>query len=231
MAIRSSIIAHAIIAAGLVTGLTIANHSSHGEHPDHDGHDDHAHGDPAPYESPFDWSKHIVPADMNEAVAEWMQRGTPGEPHSFFHKFVGDWEGTMRVWMDPSQPPQETAASATYEMVLGGRFLRQRYQGSIMGRQYEGVGYNGYDNLRKRFTMLWMDSISTTVSISHGSLDPQATTMTCFGEMDEPMTGEIGKPFKLVTKWIDADTHVFETWEVVYGKPFKVFEIEYRRKD
>jgi hypothetical protein len=50
-----------------------------------------------------------------------------------------------------------------------------------------------------------------------------------FGTMDEPMTGEMGKTVKYVTRFIDDNTFKFEAWEVMYGSDFIAFEITYTR--
>jgi hypothetical protein len=43
---------------------------------------------------------------------------------------------------------------------MGGRFLGQRYTGSMMSAPFEGVGYTGYDNVTKKYWGTWIDRMS-----------------------------------------------------------------------
>ena len=165
-----------------------------------------------------------------EAMACWEQSATLGKPHLFLKPFVGTWDTKMRMWMDPSAPPMEDAGTATFALVLGGRFVKQDFAGSMMGMPFEGVGYTGYDNMRKQYVSSWMDSMSTVMLTMQGNLDAKGNVLTQIGHMDEPTTGEINKAYKWVTTWVDDDTFTFGAYEILYGEGVKVFEIEYRRK-
>jgi len=93
-----------------------------------------------------------------------------------------------------------------------------------------GLGLTGYDNNRKLYSMMWTDSMSTGFHTGSGNLSQDGKTMTIFGTMDEPMTGEIGKMVRYTTRVISPDRFVFEIHEVLYGDPFKVVEIQYTRR-
>jgi hypothetical protein len=71
--------------------------------------------------------------------------------------------------------------------------------------------------------------MGTSILHMTGSMSPDAKTQTMFTQMDEPTTGEIGKTVKYVTRFVDDNTMTFEAWEVQYGDPMKVFEIQYTR--
>ncbi|MDX2147887.1 MAG: DUF1579 domain-containing protein [Planctomycetota bacterium] len=176
-------------------------------------------------------AKDALPKQDQQAMMEaWVKAMTPGAQHEKFKEMEGDWECTMRVWMEgPQGKPTEEKGSANYKVILGGRYLQQTFSGSMMGMPFEGVGLTGFDNIRKQFVGTWADSMSTTIMRTVGGISPDGKTMTMFGEMDEPMTGEMGKVVKYVSREISKDKHVFEAHEVMYGEPFKVFEIEYTR--
>lgn len=170
-------------------------------------------------------------AEMGQdPMQAWMEAGTPGLAHEILAISAGEWDAVNRVWMAPGAEPMESTASASMELVMDGRFVKTRYEGSIMGAPFTGMGLMGYDNTRKLFTSLWIDSMSTSMSMAYGSLDETGTILTFVGTMDEPTTGEIGKSYKQVLRMIDEDHSVFEMWEILYGEPFKVMEIEYTRK-
>ncbi len=180
-----------------------------------------------------------MPGDMKAAMDNWLKTISPGKPHKHLEQFVGEWETTMRMFMAPGQPPIETKGTARCEMILGGRYLKMDSAGSfkmpgpdgaMADMPHNGLGLTGYDNNRKLYTMMWADNMGTGLITGKGNLSQDGRTMTMFGEMDEPMTGEMGKPVRYVTRVIDADRYIFEISEVLYGEPFKVVEIEYVRK-
>lgn len=179
------------------------------------------------------------PAAMQAAMDTYLKSIQPGEKHKWLEQFVGEWNTTMRMFWGPGAPPVETSGTAVYSMIHGGRFLRQETTGAVKfpgpdGAMKEyattGLGLTGYDNNRRLYVINWTDSMGTAMYIGSGSLSPDGRILTMFGAMDEPMTGEIGKTVKYITRVESPDRHVFEIHEVLYGDPFKVVEIEYTRR-
>jgi hypothetical protein len=125
-------------------------------------------------------------------------------------------------------PP--TAGSAKFEMMMDGRYLLQTYKGNMMGQPMEGMGIMGYDNNRKLFVNSWVDNFMTGIMPMKGNLSEDGKTLTMIGEMDEPMTGEMGKAVRSRTIWIDDNTFKFTMDEILYGEPFTVVEVTYTRK-
>lgn len=171
------------------------------------------------------------PADMAKSMADWQALMVPGPQHDYLDQFVGDWDTVSRMWMGgPDAPPTETKGESSIRWALGGRYLEQRYTGSMMGMPMEGIGYTGYDRNRNRYFMTWMDNFSTAPSTGYGMFGPEGKVLSFYGQMDEPMTGEIGKGVKYVTRIVDADTHVFEVHDLALGENAKVVEVEYTRR-
>lgn len=223
MKCNRSLLAHAVIASAAITGLAIAQNGQHSGKPSNE-----------PGQRPTDIGAfQMVLGDRKmddaAAMAQWMELGKPGEPHRFLKKFEGKWNTTMRMFTAPGAPPMESKGQATIEPVLGGRFMAHHLAIAMMGVPYEGLGYIGFDNNRRVFINSWMDSMSTVISMSKGSINPAGDQITLFGDMDEPSTGEVGKVGKFVYRFQGEDSFVFEAWEVMYGEPWKVFEIEYTR--
>lgn len=172
-----------------------------------------------------------LPDGMNpeKAMQEWMALAAPGKPHELLASVAGEYTTVGRMWMDPKGPPVESAGKASFKSILGGRFLQQDYHGSMMGMPMNGLGLMGYDNFRHQYTSTWADDMGTVIYSMTGGISHDGKTITQFGAMDEPSTKQIGKTIKWVTRFIDADKLVFESWEVETGDPMKVFEIEYTR--
>ena len=164
------------------------------------------------------------------AMQAWMDSMKPGLGHEWVAQMVGDWDVTMKMWMDPSAPPTESKATSTFEPALNGKFAFQRLKGEMMGMPYEGMGMYGFDNNRQLFITSWADNMNGTISVMKGSLDRTGTVLTQIGEMDEPMSGEMGKPFMGRTTIQGPDTMVFEVYEILYGEAFKVMQFEYTRR-
>jgi len=132
--------------------------------------------------------------------------------------------------MVPGKPPEVTEGTAEMTMVLGGRFLEQHAKGSMMGQPFEGIGFTGYDNYKKRYVSTWMDSAGTTIMMMTGTWNEKKKSCTMTGMMDDPAFKKVVKVTS-VQKMIDDDHQVFEMYSPgPDGKPMKTLEIAYTRK-
>lgn len=163
------------------------------------------------------------------AMQRWMEAGTPGKPHEMLATSVGMWDIKMKTWMDMESPPQVSEGTAEVKPIMGGRFITETLKTEIMGMPYEGLGIFGFDNVTKQFTSAWIDNMNTSITTSQGSISPDGKTLTFIGAMNEPMSGEVGKAFMIKSHMHSADHHSMEMFEVLYGEPVKVMEIQYNR--
>jgi hypothetical protein len=168
------------------------------------------------------------PAMDPAAQQAMMQAAAPGEHHAHMKKLAGNFDYTIKMWMDPSQPPMESAGKRTAEMILGDRFLVEKYTGIFMGMPFEGIGTMGYDNVQQKYVGTWIDNMGTGFMISSGSCDGKGSwTMT--GEAADPMTGKVWKS-RSVMKCIDDNTFVLEMFAPgPDGKETKMMEITAKR--
>lgn len=175
-------------------------------------------------------SKKPEAADHQAGMEAMIKAMTPGEAHKVLNGFAGNWDAKVTMWMAPGAEPLTSAGSAEAKWVLGGRYLEQRFQGSMMGQPFEGIAYTGYDNVLKEYWGTWIDSMSTGLMTSRGRTT-DGKTFTFDATMSDPMTG---KETKATEKIIlhSADHHVFEMWMAgPDGKDFKTMEIAYSRKN
>src|SRR6266498_23605 len=168
--------------------------------------------------------------EMQKAEMEaWMKAATPGEYHKKLDTMVGTWSATVKSWMQPGAPPMESTGTSENQWILGGRWVESKFTGSFMGQPYTGIGYTGYDNIKKRYIGTWMDSMSTSVMMSTGKAG-SGNTYTFTATMPDVMTGKTTTMTEKV-KIIDHDHHVFEMWGPGRdGKVYKMMEITYSRK-
>lgn len=167
-------------------------------------------------------------SDQKAMMDAWMKTMTPGEQHKKLEPFVGSFDVKVTSWMVPGAPAAESSGSAEDRWVLGGRYVQEMFDGQFMGRPFSGIGYTGYDNIKKAFVSTWMDNMSTAIMMTKGSME--GNTMTSSGTMDDPMSGRSQQVTNKVTV-TDNDHHMMEMWGPgPDGKMFKMMEISYARK-
>jgi len=153
---------------------------------------------------------------MDEMMKAWTEAATPGEPHQVLAKMVGEWDTVTKSWMEPGAPPMESKGTCEISMVLGGRYMMQRYRGDMMGQPFEGLGYTGYDNVRKKYFSTWMDDVSTGLMVSIGDEDPETGKVVFTGSYWDPLTkGE--KKAEQVMSEVGPDEYLFEMFEIAPG--------------
>ena len=164
-----------------------------------------------------------------KAMMEAMQKaGTPGDAHKKLDAVVGTFDVKMKMWMDPNKPAEESTGTSENSWVLGNRYVEMKYQGTFMGQPFSGIGYQGYDNVQKKYVGTWMDSSSTGIMNSAGTMT--GNVMKTSATVADPMTGKMCKITSKVTV-ADNDHHTMEMWGPdPTGKNYKMMVIEYTRK-
>ena len=73
--------------------------------------------------------------------------------------------------------------------------------------------------------------MSTSMMYMEGTSTDGGKTIVFNTTMDEPVMGVKDKPVRFISKWVDENTRVLESWDEV-GTPneFKAMEITYTRK-
>lgn len=141
-----------------------------------------------------------MPGEMSPEMAAmmeaWGKAMTPGEPHAMLADHAGSWKMTVKMWMEPGGEPQVSEATASREMIMGGRYLKESVQGSAMGQPFEGFGLTGYDNVTGKYWSSWVDNMSTGVMMSEGEM--KDGKVVYHGTYNDAMTGE---PTKTKTVW------------------------------
>ena len=130
--------------------------------------------------------------------------------------------------MEPGAPAVPMEGSAEIEMVLGGRYLEQRYRGSFLGQSFEGRAMEGYDNVTGEFFSAWFDTMSTGLFLSRGKQDGQRNAVDYLGTHADPMTGD-DVVQKSRTEVIDKDHFRIEMWTQEDGNFRLTMRADYRR--
>jgi hypothetical protein len=153
----------------------------------------------------------------------------PGEFHQKLEPLVGDFEFTMKFWMEPGKPAIESKGTSSTKWILGKRYLQQFVTGDFGGEKFEGMGLTGYDNLEKKYVFSWVDNMGTGIMQGAGSVDKSGKVFTYHSELMDPMTGQRVKE-KDVTTLVDANTFKSEFYRINGDKEVKMMEITYTRK-
>ena len=168
--------------------------------------------------------------EQQATMEAWMKVATPGEGHKALEPMIGSWNVETTMWEKPGEPPQKGGGVAESSWVLGGRFVRQEFQGEFGGMKFQGLGYTGYDNYKKKYIGSWMDTMGTMMMTSIGTVDASGKVFTATSTMDDVVTG---KPMKVreVTRIVDNNKLVMEMFGPdPSGKEFKMMELVYTRK-
>lgn len=165
------------------------------------------------------------------AMKAWLAKAEPGAPHALLAKMTGSYAIESRFFAGPEVAPLISVASLEQTMVLGGRYLRQEFAGTMNGQAYQGFGVLGFDNVKAKFFSFWVDAVSTA-PLQHegGCVDAECKTIDMRGQYLDPttrktkstrLTLETNADGKLVQTLYDVDAR---------GRPFKSLELIYTRK-
>src|SRR5438046_2513087 len=54
---------------------------------------------------------------------------TPGEAHMKLEPLVGTFSATVKLWSDPTRPPEESSGAARNSWALENRFVQEQFEG------------------------------------------------------------------------------------------------------
>jgi hypothetical protein len=172
----------------------------------------------------------MTPEMMAAMMKEWA---ATTEHHELLEHFAGNFSCETAFQMGSER--MESPARATGELILGGRYVSQRFtMPDFMGMDFEGHGVTGYDKARDRFVTAWWDNLGTGITVMEGEYDEEADTMTWTGEATYPAGPDTVAtvPVRHVIRGVTTDTQVMEFWEPSpeSGEMAKTGHITYNRR-
>ena len=164
-----------------------------------------------------------------EAIARMHKLGeqlaTPNENHAFLSNLAGNWKTTSTVMGIEAEE-----GTASYELILGGRFLNGTHGGLFMGIPFEGEMTIGYDNYKHKFVAIFFDNLGTSIRTAEGMLNRKRTTLSMWGAMDEWMTDEHDRPVKYLYRLLDDNHFVFEVHDLgIIDGETRVIQVQFER--
>jgi hypothetical protein len=183
-----------------------------------------AQGAPAPAMDPK------MSPEMQKNMEASIRASTPGPEHEKLKAMVGTFDTKFAMWTDPKAPPMESTGTTTNKMIFGDRFLMQEFTGNFMGQPLNALTITGYDNLRKKYTSMWIDSQMTSMLTGDGTAGKDGT-ITMNTPMLDVMTGKARKA-KSILK-MSGTGYTMELWGPPMsgkGKDVKHIEMTFTRK-
>jgi hypothetical protein len=171
-------------------------------------------------------------AQEKQMMEMTMKYGTPGKNHELLKKFVGDWTADMKMWSQPGAEPMTSSGTIKNELIFDGRFVKCKFESTMMGMKFSGLEIIGYDLFKKKYATFWIDNMSTAFAFFSGTLDASGKVLTETGEYPDPMTdGKTTQKVKNVTTFMEDGKFKFEMFMVMPdGKEVKNMEFTATRK-
>ncbi len=137
-----------------------------------------------------------------EEMADAMTATMPGKVHEQLAKLEGKWKVTMSIVMEGMEP-QKSEGNAELKMILGGRFVQETGDASMMGFPVEHSRLWGYNNGTKKYQAVWIYTMSTGFLQLEGSSDDDGKTVQWKGHFDN----EVGvrEDITAITMFVDDD--------------------------
>lgn len=126
-------------------------------------------------------------AGQAEMMKAWQDFATPGPEHAWMAKSAGTWVcDSVKQWMDPSQPPTTAKATDVVTMAMNGLYQMTDFSSTMMGMPMQGHGIMGYDKVKKKFVLSWVDNMGSGIVRMEGSYDEASKTLNMIGKQSDP---------------------------------------------
>ena len=141
---------------------------------------------------------------------------------------VGEWNASVKVTGDPSQPSNNEKGTESVRPILGGKCVWSDFHGTMMGMPFEGHGLLAYDEANKQLVSYWIDSTMAGIAVGKGSFDPDSDTVTMDGTCPDGMGGPAMTTKQTVT--YDGDDKKVMRMEFSGARGKMTVDVTYQRK-
>jgi len=153
----------------------------------------------------------------------------PGPEHEILDRDAGSWDATVEI-MVPNAPPAVSKGTETNAWGPGGLWLITDFKSEMMGQPFQGHGVTGYDPAKKKYVGTWVDSMTSSLSISESTYDKATSSMVGWSEAPD-LTGKMVRTTG-VTEYKDPDTRIFTmSAPGPDGKHNPTMRITYKRRN
>ncbi len=168
--------------------------------------------------------------DKQKMMRMMQEYATPGKHHEHLNILEGKWKHEVKWWMSPNEKPEISHGTSDIHWIMGKRFVQHMVKGIAMGQPFEGMGMIGYDNAKKEYNSIWIDSMGTGIMKGTGQFDTKEKSLLEKGSFTCPFRQE--SKFRSITKIIDDDhfSYVMYGPDMATGNEYKAMEIIYTRE-
>ena len=153
----------------------------------------------------------LVLVHMIAATAIWAQ----GEPaaksdpsHDRLRALVGDWNVDVVYVLAGNE--RRSTAQMHAEWILNRHFVRQEYAAPMGQSVLNTLQVVGYDPVRRKFTILKMDSLDDAMLYGEGDISADGRVVTLTGERSDMMTRTTARLRQVLT--LTDDDHFTLEW-------------------
>ena len=178
-------------------------------------------------ETPQD-EKPAAQMSEEEMMKKWAEANALNEYHEAFGRAAGEWVAySTKYEYDGSKT--ESVDSASNALIMDGRFLKLEYSGDWDGMPFNGLGFTGYDTVRKEHFTIWFDNFSTGPMVARGKAGDDDDVVTVIADQVNPVDGSKYKQ-ELVTRIVSADEHHLDMYMHTPAGKMHQMHIKYVRK-
>lgn len=164
------------------------------------------------------------------AIAAYAKAAIPNQHHLELCRMAGTWNFEVTTYLGPA--PETAQGVATFESILGGRYVVQETKSKLLGKDFDGFCVNGFDNVSQEYFMVWVDSWSTGIYVLCGKAPARGEPLELRGDAKDAYSPN-GRPWRMVRTWLGPDEFRLEVYDTLNeGDPpaaQKVTELHYRR--
>lgn len=135
------------------------------------------------------------------SIAQNSAASQPSAEDAFLAKRAGEYTRVIKFVGQDGQ----WSGTSKISVVLGGRFILEENNDTVMGRPVQGMRMFGYNNATKQYEMISMYTLSTAITKLTGTSEDGGKTVDYVGASDEPK-GKV--PLHARVRQIDDDHFV-----------------------
>src|SRR5262245_11053644 len=178
--------------------------------------------------APLTFALTIACAAFGPGRANSQQTASADRNRDVLNRLVGEWDVEVTYVLPGGE--RRGSAQMRSAWVLNGHFVRQEYDAPMGDVVFSTWQFVGYDPVRKRFTILKMDSLDDAMLYADGELSPDGRVLTFVGQRSDMMTRTTGRLRQVLTL-TDPDHFTLEWWLTgSNGREMKTVSMVHTRK-